>query len=121
MLELYFLFYRIPKMMSALARERQRSAVAWSVAAILAWLGAELVVGIGVAIIYMIVTVAQGGQIEEDMPAGITVVSYVLALGARLAVSLSSRRSLARDRYPVIIHRRRRPRFEAVLPNLDPA
>ncbi len=84
MLELYFIFFRIPKIMSALAKERQRSALAWSIAGILAWLGAEIVVGLGVAIVYLIVTLAQGGQIEEDLPAGITLVSYVLALGAAI-------------------------------------
>ena len=30
MLELYFLFYRIPKMMTRLAREQNRSAIAWA-------------------------------------------------------------------------------------------
>ena len=95
MLELYFLFYRIPKLMSKLARERKRSALAWSVAAILAWLGAELVVGLGVAIIYLIVTVAQGGQIEEDLPAGVTLVSYVLALGAAIGSFLIVKKILS--------------------------
>jgi hypothetical protein len=41
MLELYFVLYRIPKMMTQLARERHRSAVAWSLFGILAWIGAE--------------------------------------------------------------------------------
>ncbi len=43
MLELYFLyfiFYRIPKMMSSLAKERSRSVPGWSVLGITAWVGA---------------------------------------------------------------------------------
>ena len=44
MLELAFLFYFLPKRMTRLARERQRSALAWSAAASAAWIGAEIVV-----------------------------------------------------------------------------
>ncbi len=95
MLELYFIFFRIPKIMSALAKERQRSALAWSIAGILAWLGAEIVVGLGVAIVYLIVTLAQGGQIEEDLPAGITLVSYVLALGAAIGSFVIVKKTLS--------------------------
>jgi hypothetical protein len=84
MLELYFIFYRIPKIMTALARERERSAVAWSILGIVAWLGAEIAVGLGVGITYGIVTLAQGGEIGEELPAGITILSYVLALGAAI-------------------------------------
>jgi hypothetical protein len=45
MLELAFLFYFLPKRMTRLARERHRRALAWSVAASVAWIGAEIVVG----------------------------------------------------------------------------
>ena len=41
-LELYFLLYRIPRLMSGLARERNRSALAWSLFGIGAWIGAEV-------------------------------------------------------------------------------
>ena len=52
MLELYFLIYRIPKMMTRLARERNRSALAWSLMGVGAWLGAELFVLFGAGLIY---------------------------------------------------------------------
>jgi L-asparagine transporter-like permease len=45
MIEIYFLIFRIPKMMTQLARERNRSALAWSLIAIGAWIGSELFVG----------------------------------------------------------------------------
>jgi peptidoglycan/LPS O-acetylase OafA/YrhL len=95
MLELYFIFFRIPKIMSALARERQRSAVAWSILGIVAWLSAEIAVGVGVAIIYVIVTLVQGGKIEEDLPAGITLLSYVLALGSAIGSFLIVKKILS--------------------------
>jgi len=100
MLELYFIFFRIPKIMSQLARERQRSAVAWSILGIVAWLGAEIAVGLGVGIIYVIVTLAQGGQIEEDLPAGITILSYVLALGAAIGSFLLVKKILSSRTIP---------------------
>jgi ABC-type multidrug transport system permease subunit len=95
MLELYFIFFRIPKIMSALARERQRSALAWSIAGILAWLGAEIAVVFGIVIVYMIVTVVQGGPIEEEIPTGVTIVSYVLALGAAIGSFLIVKKILS--------------------------
>jgi len=100
MLELYFIFFRIPKIMSELARERQRSAVAWSILGIAAWLGAEIAVGLGVGIIYVIVTVVQGGKIEEDLPTGITVLSYVLALGAAIGSFLLVKKILSTRAIP---------------------
>ena len=51
-LELYFLFYRVPKMMTRLARERGRSAWGWSLLGIGGWLGTELVVLLGAGFLY---------------------------------------------------------------------
>jgi len=84
MLELYFIFYRIPKMMSQLARERQRSPVAWSILAIVAWLGSEIGVGLGIGIIYAIVMIAQQGELPEDPPAVLNIIAYVFGLGAAI-------------------------------------
>ncbi|HEX8922607.1 MAG TPA: hypothetical protein VF766_14125, partial [Pyrinomonadaceae bacterium] len=65
-------------MMSQLARERNRSALGWSVIAIVAWLGSELVVIFVYSFIY---------QVGEDLwgwpqspPAGLLFLVYVLAL-----------------------------------------
>jgi hypothetical protein len=62
MVELYFLLYRLPKLMTKLARERKRSALGWSLMAIGAWIGAEIVVGIIVGVGYEI------GRLSFDGP-----------------------------------------------------
>lgn len=81
-LELYFLLYRVPKMMTRLARERGRSAVRWSFLGIAAWLGAELAVMFGAGIVYGL------GEALLDWPEpiapGFKVFSYLLALVAAL-------------------------------------
>ncbi len=82
MIELYFLFYRIPKMMSELARERNRSAVKWSVLAIVSWLGAEFAVFVTFGVLYGLGELFWGWP--EEIPAGVTLLSYVLALGAAI-------------------------------------
>ncbi len=82
MLELYFVFYRIPKIMTELARERQRSALAWSLLGIFAWLGAEIFVGFGVGLTYGIASIVL--EWPEDPPTGLTILTYVVALGAAI-------------------------------------
>ena len=81
MLELYFLFYRIPKMMTRLARERNRSAIAWSLIGIGAWLGAEIVVGISVGLVHAIGVELWGWPSRSP---GLNWLAYVLALVAAL-------------------------------------
>jgi hypothetical protein len=46
MIELFFLLIIIPRRVRVLAKERNESAWKWSLAAIGAWVGAELVVGL---------------------------------------------------------------------------
>ena len=82
MLELYFVLYRIPKIMSELARERQRSALTWSLIGIFAWLGAELFVAFGVGLIYGIAALAL--EWPEEPPTELTLLTYVVALGAAI-------------------------------------
>jgi hypothetical protein len=94
MLELYFIFYRIPKMMSQLARERQRSAVAWSLIGIAAWLGAEIVVVMGVAMTYAIVSIMTEGDVSEEFPPVLRAVTYIAALGAAIGSFLLAKRVL---------------------------
>jgi hypothetical protein len=90
MLELYFLFYRVPKMMTRLARERNRSAVAWSLLGIGAWIGAELVVIFGGGLLYGVGMFMFGWS--DDIPAGVQILLYVLALaGALGSVSIVRR------------------------------
>ena len=90
MLELYFLLYRVPKMMTKLARERGRSAWKWSLLGVVVWLGAEFVVMFVAGVIYAI------GEIifswPNPMNSGYKFLSYLLALAAALlSVTLLSR------------------------------
>jgi F0F1-type ATP synthase assembly protein I len=92
MVELYFLLYRLPKIMTKLARERKRSAVGWSLMAIGAWIGAEIVVGILVGVCYEI------GRLTFDwpkeLPAGLTLVLYIVSLVAALGAASIVRKTL---------------------------
>ena len=93
MLELYFIFYRIPKMMSQLARERQRNPIAWSLIGIGAWLGAEILVVFGIGVTYGIVRIMTEGDVSE-IPPLLRVLTYVLALGAAIGSFLLTKRFL---------------------------
>lgn len=95
MLELYFLFYRVPKMMTRLARERNRSAVAWSLFGIGAWIGAEVVVIFAGGLLYGIGIFMFGWS--EDIPTGVQLLLYVLALAAALG-SVSIMRRILQSR-----------------------
>ena len=87
MIELYFVFYRIPKMMSRLAKERHRSAVAWSLLAIVAWFGTEFCVLFLIGVGYGLLSLALGWS--EETPGGLTVIAYLVALGSAIgAVAL---------------------------------
>jgi len=89
-LELYFLFYRVPKMMTRLAREHGQSALRWSLLGIGAWLAAEFAVLITAGVIY-----ALGVEILDwPMPIhpGYKGLAYLLALiAALLSPTLVSR------------------------------
>jgi hypothetical protein len=83
MIELYFVLYRIPKIMSALARERNRSPVAWSLLTIAAWFGSEIFVFVTFGLVYGVVALLYGWSLD-DFPAGLQVLSYILALGSAI-------------------------------------
>ena len=95
-LELYFLFYRVPKMMTRLARERGRSALGWSLLGIGAWVGAELIVLFGAGLLYGIGEAVLGWPMP--IPAGFKVLAYVLALVAALLSATLISRILMRPR-----------------------
>jgi hypothetical protein len=89
MLELYFLLYRIPKMMTRLARERNRSALAWSLIGIGAWIGAEVVVGFALGVVHAVGILVWGWPPQSP---GFSILTYVLALVAALiSVTVVSR------------------------------
>ena len=81
MLELIFLFIVIPKRMTRLARERNRSGLKWSLAAIGVWLGVEILVGIVLTVLIYLASYLWG--IPED-PEKIPGVAYFPALVAAL-------------------------------------
>ena len=100
MLELYFLFYWLPKKMTQLARERNRSAVGWSALAIGAWIGSEVGVFAAAGILYGIGTVLWGW--EEELSTGAQLLIYLLALGtAILSVTVVYRILRAKPRHDV--------------------
>lgn len=99
MLELYFIFYWLPKRMTQLARERNRSALAWSVMAIGAWIGTELAIFAGFGFIYALGMELWGW--EEPSPAAQFII-YLLALGAAiLSVTVVFRILRAKPRHDV--------------------
>ena len=89
MLELYFILYRIPKMMTRLAREWNRSAVKWSLIGIGAWIGAELFVGFAMGIVHGIGITLWGWPLRWQ---AYSIATYVFALVAALvSVTIMSR------------------------------
>ncbi|MDT4967330.1 MAG: hypothetical protein QOJ64_2067 [Acidobacteriota bacterium] len=92
MIELYFLIIRIPRMMSQLARERNRSAVGWSLAAIAAWIGSELLVLFVYSVIYEIGVAQWGWSVEA--PRGLLFLMYLFALCAAIMGPTVMRRIL---------------------------
>ncbi|GAC1446564.1 MAG: hypothetical protein NVSMB56_06450 [Pyrinomonadaceae bacterium] len=77
MFELIYVFYLLPKRIKRLTRERERSALAWSMVAIIAWFGTELFVLLALSIVYAIVAAIKGWQSE---PSGLIFLFYVIAL-----------------------------------------
>ena len=92
MLELAFLFYFLPKRMTRLARERHRSALAWSVAASGAWIGAEIVVGSAIMATALITAELWGWP--QD-PESLTAVAYLPGLLAGLVAAEVVKRYLS--------------------------
>lgn len=81
MLELFFVFYWLPKRMTQLARERNRSAVAWSALGIASWIGSEVGVFVAAGIVYGVGYELWGW---EEPSAGAQLVIYFLALGTAI-------------------------------------
>ena len=84
MLELAFLFYFLPRRMTRLARERHRSALAWSVAASAAWIGAEIVVGSAIMLTAFITAELWGWPKDTE---SLTAVAYLPGLLAGLVAA----------------------------------
>jgi hypothetical protein len=80
MVELFFIVYYIPQTMTRLARERNRSALAWSFIGIGAWIAAELIVILVFGAVYGLGMVLRGWP--ERLPGWLQLLVYVSALAA---------------------------------------
>jgi membrane protein implicated in regulation of membrane protease activity len=78
--ELIFLIFVLPRRMGRLARERNRSALWWSLAAICAWVGAELIIAVGFGLVYG--TVGYLRRWPKDPPPPVVLVVYLVSLAA---------------------------------------
>ncbi|HEY8225745.1 MAG TPA: hypothetical protein VIG25_10735 [Pyrinomonadaceae bacterium] len=92
MVELYFLLYRVPKMMSQAARESHRRALSWSVIGIVVWLVTEFAGALAFRIAYLIF--AGPLDLPDTMPGGLKFIGYVLTLGTAIVSVLLVRRFL---------------------------
>ena len=104
MLELIFLFIVIPRRMSRLARERNRSALKWSLATMGVWVGAEFVVSIVGVLLIFFSSAAFG--VPED-PEAMSELAYIPALIAALvSAELMIRRLRAQPPVSRMLHYR---------------
>jgi hypothetical protein len=92
MIELYFILYRIPKMMTRLAREHKQSALVWSFIGIAAWVGAEAVVAFGLGMLYGLGVGLWGWPLP--LPPLFRLLAYVAALAAAIGSLMLARRLL---------------------------
>jgi hypothetical protein len=81
MLELIFLLIVIPRRMTRLARERNRSGLRWSLAAIGVWIGIEIVVGVILVILIFLSSYLWGTPEDPEKVSGL---AYLPALVAGL-------------------------------------
>ena len=82
--------------MTRLARERNRSALTWSLIGIGAWVGAEFGVALGIGLIYGLTAFFMGWP--EGIPVGLRLLTYILALvAAILSVTLVKRILSSKD------------------------
>src|SRR5512138_225336 len=97
MLELYFIFYRVPKMMTRIAREQNRSALVWSLIGIGTWIGAEIFVVFTLTVLYEVGVAAADWTDPE--PAGLRFGAYLLGLVAAF-LSMSGLTRLLESKRP---------------------
>ena len=92
MIELLFLIFFLPKRMKILARERDLSALKWTLAAVGAWLGVEMLI-IFTWVVVSTVGALLWGWPEDPEKSPITFVVYFIALvGGMVAADLVRRR-----------------------------
>lgn len=88
MIELIFLFFVLPKKMTKLARERNRSALKWSLAAIGAWIGAEIVVIVLTVILLFVTSAIWGVPADPESVSGFAYLPALVAafVGAEIII-----------------------------------
>jgi hypothetical protein len=79
-------------MMTRLARERNRSALAWSLIGVAVWIGSEFAVAVGLGLIYGVGAWLFGWP--DEISPGLRFVLYIAALGAAIASLTIVRRIL---------------------------
>jgi hypothetical protein len=95
-IELLFLIFFLPKRMKILARERDLSALNWTLAAVGAWLGVEMLI-IFAWVVVSTVGWSLWGWPEDPEKSPITFVVYFVALvGGMVAADLVRRRLTAK-------------------------
>lgn len=96
MIELAFLTFFLPKRMRILARERDRSVLKWTLAAVGAWLGVECVIIFAWVVVSTVSSLLWGWP-EDVERSPITFVVYFIALiGGMIGADLVRRRLTAK-------------------------
>ncbi len=80
MLEIYFLFFYIPRKVRKLAKEKGQSALAWSLMAIGAWIGTEVILVIAAVVLGMLIP-----ELAEN--AVFRICSYLIPLAGAIIAS----------------------------------
>ena len=95
-IELLFLIFFLPKRMRILARERDRSALKWTFAAVGAWLGVECLIILGWVLVSTISSSLWGWP-ENPEKSPVTILFYFIALiGGMVAADIVRRRLTAK-------------------------
>ena len=96
MFEIFFLAYYLPKRMRILAKERDRSALGWSLAAIGAWLGAEFLIIFIWIVIYGLGLIFWGWRGDVDRQPVTYVVYFIALIAGMVAADVVRRRLMAK-------------------------
>lgn len=96
MIELLFLIFFLPKRMRILARERDLSALKWTLAAVGAWLGVEILIVSGWVVVSTISALAWGWPGDPEKSPVTILVYFVALIAGMVAADLVRRRLTAK-------------------------
>ncbi|HZS10444.1 MAG TPA: hypothetical protein VFD58_36790 [Blastocatellia bacterium] len=103
MLELFFIFVWLPRRIGRLARERGRSALWWSLFAIMMWVGLEVAAGVVLGLVSELLGLGQ----QAGSGTFVVVVIYIVALLSGAVGAEIVRRILIT--YPVAVRTEGKP------------